>query len=112
MVLDSPARTERTLVRSGGRLRGNDKNLLFLLYGASDSGLDELRKQGVRGKRTSKKLGMKLGTEEKGMDFARKLGDFHQNAVGRGAGKNHSALFYVGNVLWIYLVAVAVAFVN
>lgn len=73
---------------------------------------DKLRKQRVRGKRAGEELGVELGAEEKRMRLSRKLGDLHQNAVGRGAGKNHAAFFYVSDVLRIYLVAMAVALVN
>ena len=53
---------------------------------------------------------MKLRAEEKRVDFARKLGDFHEFLVWRNTGENEAGIFELFNVLTIHLKAVAVAF--
>jgi hypothetical protein len=47
----------------------------------------------VRGKRAGFEFGVELGAEEEGVNLARKLGDFHEPAIGGLAGENEAAFF-------------------
>ena len=46
----------------------------------------------MRRKRTGEELGMELRAQEKRVLVARELGNLHQRAVGRCAGKHESAV--------------------
>src|SRR3989338_3449702 len=59
----------------------------------------------MRNERTRLKFWVKLSAEKERMDIPRKLRDFHQYAVGRGAGKYETRLLKLSDILRVHLVA-------
>ena len=55
---------------------------------------------------------MELGSKVERVGFFREFGDFHEAAVGRGAGKDEPRFFKLVDIFRVHFPSVAVAFGN